>query len=99
MFPYYCEKNTGTTVLPNNEAAATDNCINRTAVSVPYYCESTGTIVRASVRSLPETTAGTGATTAVLTAASLLGRLFFQVPDLLCRQLPEQNSSYFLLSE
>ena len=35
--------------------------------------KSTGTIVRASVRSLPETTAGTGATTAVLTAASPIG--------------------------
>ena len=24
----------------------------------------------------------------------LLGRLFFQVPDLLCRQLPEQNGGF-----
>ena len=35
--------------------------------------KSTGTIVRASARSLPTLTAGTGATTAVLTAASPIG--------------------------
>ena len=37
--------------------------------------KSTGTIVRASVRSLPETTAGTGATTAVLTVACPIGAI------------------------
>ena len=40
--------------------------------------KSTGTIVRASARSLPTLTAGTGATTAVLTAASPIGATVLQ---------------------
>ena len=49
-----------------------------TVSTVPPYrrltaVKSTGTIVRASARSLTATTAGTGTTTAVLTAASPIG--------------------------
>ena len=40
--------------------------------------KSTGTIVRASARSLPTLTAGTGATTAVLTVASPIGATVLQ---------------------
>ena len=40
--------------------------------------KSTGTIVRASARSLTATTAGTGTTTAVLTAASPIGATVLQ---------------------